>query len=1417
MSAGYAVVAAESGSTTPAGSAVFRHMKNGTVVTEAGVRSSSATTNARILVDATDGFTGVALVNQGDQALNVVFTMLDQSGFVRERNTQTIAARGHLAVFANELFSTVDAHFVGLMDISSPSPVSAITLKLVINQREDLIYTTLPVADMNAAPSGTTAIIPQIALGGGFSTKLCFINTDKANAISGQLGFYKSDGGSMAVAYGNGILNRFAYKVSHGGGTQFFPGNRPSIASIRILDPGTSLAAQEIIVNEGNTVKARLQVLDETGTSRDDAELSFVSLNPDVATVDPKGNIAGKKAGFSTVTISSGKAITTGTITVVSVQTGVSGYTITGIMQDTARRLYLAATLEDIILQASDLNEAPQVFAGIRGTSGYKDDERLKALFNRPGFLAYDHARGQMYVSDGSNHAIRYIRPGSVDRVATLAGGRKAGSEDGIGPAASFNNPQGVVLDGRGYLWVADSGNHTIRRINLTTGKAETIAGKAGTPGNADGTGEAARFHSPAGIALEAESISQQLDRESRLLPPPSVSVIVADRDNGLLRRVRENGVVETIQFSDTGGSEPEVRQSLYSGTPAAVPAVFNQPMGVAVDPFGNIYVTEPASSRVRTILANGSIVEAIERGTLNSPSGLAATQDGKVLIADAGKSARGLSYGQPQITLISPDRVGIAGGDEITVTGKNFGPESVVAVAGALIGGIEVTDSQTIHLRLPSLRSGLTTLTVQNRGGAAQKPFQVAPAPLNALPAGYITTVAGGTTYIGDGGPGLMAPVAAPEAIAVSTAGDLFISSLQNYRVRKIDIRTKIITTAAGNGERYTSSGYEEGLAISVPLGSVQDIAMDVAGNLYICDEDRIRKVSSGSGMITTVAGGGWLQGDNIRAVEALLINPRAVAVDARGSLFIAQGLGKNCVRRVDAQSGLITTFAGSGTAGYSGDQGPAIQAQLNEPSGLAVDPAGNLFIADKLNNRIRRVDAGTGIITTIAGTGKEGNSGDNGPALLADIYFPYHIAFDSASNLLITVPNRNLVRRVNIVTGIISTVAGGGQQDVAGDVNATNARLNYPSAVATDGSGNIFIAERTNHRILMVHGATGKIAPFAGNGQMFLSGENAPAAYVTLNGPVGIAQDNAGNLFISEFLSHRVGKVDPEGMFSGFAGILSFRCGHGGDSGPATSAQLCYPAGIAFNALGDLHIVESGYGVIRKVKQETGIITTVAGNSSAGYSGDGGPADKASLNSPQVIVFDGDGSCYIADTGNHRIRKIDSKGFITTVAGNGQTGFTGDGGPAVNASLNYPYAVAVDHGHNLLVADTNNHRIRKVDLQTGIITTVVGNGVPGEEGDSGPAIAAQLSGPTFVTVSPEGDLLISCSSQIRRVNSRNGIITTIAGKGSSLQLTDGDNGPAYSSRLNSPSAIVIDAAGNLYLSDSAHNRIRAIRAPIR
>lgn len=643
-----------------------------------------------------------------------------------------------------------------------------------------------------------------------------------------------------------------------------------------------------------------------------------------------------------------------------------------------------------------------------------------------------------------------------------------------------------------------------------------------------------------------------------------------------------------------------------------------------------------------------------------------------------------------------------------------------------------------------------------------------------------------GESGFSGDGGKATDAKLKVPAGLTFDKKGNLYIADRDNHRIRKVDTRGTI-TTVAGNGTAGFSG--DGGKATDAMLNLPSGVAIDDNGNIYISDRsnDRIRIVNS-KGIITTIAGNGMdgYKGDSGPATQAQLSRPFGLALDKKGNLYIADR-GNNRVRKVNPQ-GIITTIAGDGSFFFMGDNGPAYRASIAGPTGVVVDDNGILYIADRNNNRVRAVDT-QGMIRTVAGTGQQDYNGDSEVARDTNLYLPFGVALDPDGNLLIADRSHYRIRKVDPRRGTVITVAGNGVKMFAGDGGpATGANLSFPHGIIVDKNDNLLISDKGNYRIRRVS-PNGIIQTIAGNGIRGNIGDGLPALKASIYGATSLKLNNKGEMFIvspSGFTSI-IRKIDEKNIMRKVLGTVDedylesiSKSKYKGRVQTGELAVITTFSDIAFDDKGNMFISDRLNHQIRKVSA-TGEITTIAGTGESAYYGDGGPASEAAFRDPSALTTDKQGNLYIADGANNMIRKIDTKGIVSTIAGNGNHENSGDGGPALKAGIRNMDYLAMSPSGELHIAGMNTNTVRKI-TKDGKILTVAGKGHQGYFGDGGPATKAMLKSPSAITFDSKGNLYISDmgNSRIRKVDT-NGTISTFAGTGTFGWAQDGETVEIY------------------------------------
>jgi sugar lactone lactonase YvrE len=808
---------------------------------------------------------------------------------------------------------------------------------------------------------------------------------------------------------------------------------------------------------------------------------------------------------------------------------------------------------------------------------------------------AYAIAPGYTHSEVASAEYIINSSPSSF--IYTVAGNGIYGYAGDGGPAtiADLNYPAGIAvvpagLAGAGNIYIADSVNNVVRMVAAGTGTITTVAGTGiGGYSGDNGPATSAQLWYPSEVAIDS-----------------SGNLWICDSENGRIRIVEAaTGMIDSVNLN-----------GLY-------------PYGFALGPANNLYVN--SDNRIWEV------------GPTN------------ILIAGSGNS-------------------GYAGDGGPATSATLSGPRGI---AFDSVGNLYIADTENSVVRKVTRSTGVITTVAGNSSDEGLYGF------------GY--AIFG---YSGDGGPATSADLNSPFAVSFDGAGNLYIADTDNSAIRKVTASTGIITTVAGDGEPCFAYGGDGGPATSAALCVPHGISVDGAGDLYIADTDssRIREVMvSGSAPTTatatpmlSVAAGTYVGSQTVTITDAtpaaviyVTLNPPPssstqdlsvpyevlsagyyrgpISISGTATLqAVAVAPGYLPSSAVSAAytittppSAIMTTVAGNGVYGFSATGGPATSTPMGVPQGITIDNSGNLYFTDISNNVVWMVAQGTGTMSLVAGNGSYGYSGDNGPAINAQLYGPSAVAVDKAGNLYIADTYNNLVREVAAGTGTITTFAGVyGQPAYPGHNGdgglASAAYLNYPTGLAFDKSGNLYIADSGEDLVRVISAATGIITTFAGSGDNAETnannGDGGPATKALVNSPGPLAFDAAGNLYIGEEYGGRVR------MVAANTSIITTVAGDGdtgasGDGGLATNAEV-WPLGLAVDASGNLYI--SGYGAtVREVKASTGVIASMAGNGFYGYSGDGGSATAAGIKDPLGIAFDASGDLYIAD-GNYRIREV-------------------------------------------------------------------------------------------------------------------------------------------------------------------------------
>ena len=1114
------------------------------------------------------------------------------------------------------------------------------------------------------------------------------------------------------------------------------------------------------------------------------------------------------------------------------------------------------------------------------GQEGFLDAGPLSAKFYEPQGLVLDSA-GNVYVADTRNHSIRKVTPSGT--VTTLAGNGTSGfQDDDDGSLAQFNRPTGVVLDEDGNLYVADRDNHRIRKIDTTTGEVETYAG-TGTAGFADGSVGIATFDTPASLTIEPADPGN----------PGSQSIYVSEQGNHAIRKINlATEEVSTIAGTGSSGYVDDVSTA----------ATFNEPAGLFVDQDNAIVVADISNHRLRKI-----VIDPLQVAGPVVSSGLLGDEINAVL--DVG--SLGLN---PSTTYYF--RWKSLADDSTQELGQRFYLIDPPAVVTDAADPVEPTTAQLNATVNPG--DGMATVIFEySTDSGVLAPWQV------------LTSAGSGKTGSIDAVDPLIAEFNNPRGVVV-VGDEIFIADRSNHLIRKIAEHGRV-TTFAGS-----TIGFEDGTGTSAMFDRPADIAADSSGNLYVADEFNhcIRKITP-EGVVTTFAGSGDAGFVDGAAGVAEFLYPQGVIVDVDDTVYVAD-TGNHVIRKI-TPTGEVSTFAGTGEAGFV-DSIALTTSQFNAPQALALNPLNSsIYVADTGNLRIRVIREGS--VSTLAGTGDTG-AADGIGTTEATFASPVGIAVNSLGVAYVVDQGNQLIRRIS-ATGLVSTLAGSSLADwidSPADVlhPATEAAFNMPSGIALDSEGDLYVTETGNQALrkvyrgslptvtvrpntygtedqavsadiispLLLRGTTYYFRATVTNGrasdtggilsfitpqphmQVFNGsattdplldvGEEIDFGATPQDTPVirQITISNVGGweLDLSAINVPEGYKVSPSGSLSpvaaggSFTFDLELEATVGGifageveivsddpstpsfiflvtgeviapvvisdlAANPTSETEITFSANI--DAMGDDTEVLLQYSLYENF-EDTYEVTTLAG-SVQGF--DEACGLDAEFDSPAGVAIDDDGNVYIADTGNHSIRKIASDGSCSLLAGTGIAGFqNGDGSVA---QFDSPEGIAVDASGNVYVADTQNHRIRKI-ASDGTVSTVAGFGEAAFT--NGVGSAARFNEPTDVAVDAEGNLYVADSgnvmirkidlstsdNEVSTVSELAGLYVTSRIQGlavdteGAIYIAEPVNGEVLkrtsdglitvlinSAELIVPGGVAVDAAGDLFITDRDRHRV--------
>jgi sugar lactone lactonase YvrE len=1174
-------------------------------------------------------------------------------------------------------------------------------------------------------------------------------------------------------------------------------------------------------------------------------------------------------------------------------------------------------------------------FAFSDGTGTNASFSRIKGITIAPD--------GTIYVADPDNNRIRIVTSTGV--VTTLAGSGTPAFSDGTGSGASFSYPDGVAVAPDGNIYVADTGNNRIRKVN-TQRVVTTLAG-SGVAGFADGNNLATSFSSPRAIAIG-----------------PDGNIYVGDIENQRIRKIVSGllsvNIVNIIGNLDVSGNtnlrggvnvygNVTVTSGRFIGDGSGLTGITNTGTTLSSNPtfsnvtvISNLYVPfiynsslQTSSIMASTIIASSITASTIATSTLSAYSMIVQSNiqtlgrfigDGSFLtnLPYSGNNASFSNLTAPFIYNSSLQTSSIMASTIIasSITASTIATSTLSAYS-MIVQNIETTSGifrgdgsglynlpttgasalfniitapfiynsslQTSSIMASTIiASSITTSTIATSTLSAYTVLVNGNTTLGGVPwsNNVVTRLAGsGTNGFADG-IGTSASFNGPRGVAVGPDGTIYIADMYNNLIRKVTPQG-VVTTLAGSG----SAGFVDASGVAASFNFPRGIALGPDGNIYVADTDnhRIRKVTP-EGVVTSLAGSGTQTFADGTGTGASFNLPNGLTIGPDGNIYVAD-TDNHRIRKLTPQ-GVVTTLAGSGTATVLGDNpdGTGTNASFCVPRGLVIGKDGNIYVADSLNHRIRKVTPG-GVVTTLAGSGSSGSL--DGTGTNTRFRRPAGVAIGQDGSIYVADTLNNTIRKVTTPGGVVTTFAGFLDHTGNTDGTGTNALFMEPCGVAVGPDGNIYVADTDNNLIRKIDSGFSKLdmlgnayftnyitagASVNVDGGLDVSGNTnlrgGVNAYGTsmFSGNVGIGKTNpaypldiSGSIYASGTLTVNSNIEIISGRFigdgSGLSNLNIPNSGNtvsfsnltapfiynsslqtssimastitvngntslggipltntvvttlaGSDSsafaeGAGTNALFRNPNDVAVASDGSIYVVDTGNNRIRKIiyNGTAWVVTTLAG-SGVGFGSGAGSADgtgtNALFNAPRGIAMDPDGNIYVADTNNSSIRKVTTGGVVTTLAGGIQS-----------TAFNGPRGIAVAQDGTIYVADTENNRIRKMIYNgtTWVVTTLAGSGTRAFADGTG--TAASFYQPCDLVLGPDGNIYVADTNncRIRKVTNPGGVVTTLAGSGS-FDFADG-TGTAAS--FLGPEGITMGPDGSIYVADTFNNRIRKVTFP--